>query len=141
MISSESPESFVDDTPTSVLIRRVLSCLSDFEKNSIVEKLRGSRLRKRSVMKEKGIITREGKGRVEGRKTLLDKHPELEGLIKKYSKLKVRRGTTYEVSNSQISKLLMSEHGLKIHRTSIPNILKDIELKKKEERNRRRRKS
>ena len=141
LISSESPESFVDDTPTSVLIRRVLSCLSDFEKNSIVEKLRGSRLRKRSVMKEKGIITREGKGRVEGRKTLLDKHPELEGLIKKYSKIKVRRGTTYEISHNQISKLLMSEHGLKIHRTSIPNILKDIELKKKEERNRKRRKS
>ena len=141
LISSESPESFVDDTPTSVLIRRVLSCLSDFEKNSIVEKLRGSRLRKRSVMKEKGVITREGKGRVEGRKTLLEKHPELEGLVKKYSKMKVRRGTTYEMSNSQISKLLMSEHGLKIHRTSIPNILKDIELKKKEKRNRRRRKS
>ena len=42
LISSESPESFVDDSPTSVLIRRVLGCLSDFEKNSIVEKLRGS---------------------------------------------------------------------------------------------------
>merc|ERR1711991_174566 len=54
LISSESPESFVDDSPTSVLIRRVLGCLSDFEKNSIVEKLRGSRMRKRSVMKEKG---------------------------------------------------------------------------------------
>mgnify|MGYP006223861801 FL=1 len=141
LISSESPESFVDDTPTSVLIRRVLSCLSDFEKNSIVEKLRGSRLRKRSVMKEKGVITREGKGRVEGRKTLLDKHPELEGLIKKYSKIKIRRGTTYDVSNKEISKLLEENDGLKIHRTSIPNILKDIELKKKEERNRRRRKS
>ena len=141
LISSESPESFIDDTPTSVLIRRVLSCISDFEKNSIVEKLRGSRLRKRSVMKEKGVITREGKGRVEGRKTLLDKHPELEGLIKKYSKIKIRRGTTYDVSNKEISKLLEENDGLKIHRTSIPNILKDIELKKKEERNRRRRKS
>ena len=141
LISSESPESFVDDTPTSVLIRRVLSCLSDFEKNSIVEKLRGSRLRKRSLMKEKGVITREGKGRVEGRKTLLDKHPELEELVKKYSKMKIRKGTTYKVSPKHISKLLEENHGLKIHRTSIPNILKDIELKKKEERNRRRRKS
>ena len=92
-------------------------------------------------MKQKGIITREGKGRVEGRKTLLDKHPELEGLIKKYSKIKIRRGTTYDVSNKEISKLLEENDGLKIHRTSIPNILKDIELKKKEERNRRRRKS
>ena len=132
LISSESPESFVDDTPTSVLIRRVLSCLSDFEKNSIVEKLRGSRLRKRSLMKEKGVITREGKGRVEGRKTLIETHPELEGLVKNYSKT---------MSNSKISKILESKHGLKIHRTSIPNILKDVELRKKEERNRKRRKS
>ena len=130
LISSESPESFVDDTPTSVLIQRVLSCLIDFEKNSIVEKLRGSRLRKRSVMKEKGIITREGKGRVEGRKTLIETHPELEVLVKKYTKDKM--------TNSKISKLLETQHGLKIHRTSIPNIIKDIKLKKKEERNRRR---
>ena len=131
LISSESPESFVDDTPTSVLIRRVLSCLSDFEKNSIVEKLRGSRLRKRSVMKEKGVITRQGKGRVEGRKTLIETHPELEVLVKNYSKT---------MNNSKISHILESEHGLKIHRTSIPNIIKDIELRKKEERNRKRRK-
>ena len=130
LISSESPESFVDDTPTSVLIQRVLSCLIDFEKNSIVEKLRGSRLCKRSVMKEKGIITREGKARVEGRKTLIETHPELEVLVKKYTKDKM--------TNSKISKLLETQHGLKIHRTSIPNIIKDIELKKKEERNRRR---
>ena len=137
LISSESPESFIDDTPTSVLIRRVLSCISDFEKNSIVEKLRGSRHRKRSVMKEKGIITREGKGKVEGRKTLLDKHPELEGLVKKYSKMKLISGRTLRMGNIAISKLLMSEHGLKIHRTSIPNIFKDIKLKKKEEQNRK----
>ena len=132
LISSESPESFVDDSPTSVLIRRVLGCLSDFEKNSIVEKLRGSRIRKRSVMKEKGIITREGKGRVEGRIPLIEKFPGLEGLVKKYSKT---------MNNTEISRVLESEHGLKIHRTSIPNILKDIELRKKEIRNRKRRKT
>jgi hypothetical protein len=45
------------------------------------------------------------------------------------------------MSNSKISEILESKHGLKIHRTSIPNILKDIELRKKEERNRKRRKS
>ena len=141
LISSESPQSFVDDSPTSVLIRTVLNCISQFEKNSIVEKLRGSRIRKRSVMKEKGIITRQNKGRVEGRKTLLEIHPELEGLIKRYSKIKLRKGRTVKMNNLEISKFLLSEHGLKVHRTSIPNILKDIELKKKEERNRKRRKS
>ena len=83
-------------------------------------------------MKEKGIINRKGKGRVEGRKTLIETHPELEGLVKNYSKT---------MNNSKISQILESEHGLKIHRTSIPNILKDIDLRKKEERNRKRRKS
>ena len=36
------------------------------------------------------------------------------------------------MGNIAISKLLMSEHGLKIHRTSIPNIIKNIDLKKNE---------
>ena len=135
MISSESPESFVDDSPTSVLIRRVLGCLSDFEKNSIVEKLRGSRMRKRSVNKEKGIITREGKGKVEGRKSLIDKHPEVVSLIRKY------KNSSKKMSDSEISRILDSEHGLKVHRTSIPKVLKDFDLRKREERNRRRRKS
>jgi len=56
----------------------------------------------------------------------------LEGLVKKYSKT---------MNNTEISRVLESEHGLKIHRTSIPNILKDIELRKKEIRNRKRRKT
>ena len=132
LISSESPESFVDDSPTSVLIRRVLGCMSDFEKNSVVEKLRGSRKRKRSVMKEKGYITRKGHGKVEGRKSHLEKHPELEGLLKKYRKT---------MTLVEMSSYLMSEHGLKVSKSSIPNLLKEIDFKKKEERNRRRRKS
>ena len=135
LISSESPESFVDDSPTSVLIRRVLGCLSDFEKNSIVEKLRGSRMRKRSVMKEKGIITREGKGKVEGRKSLIDKHPEVISLIRKY------KNSTMKMSNIKISRLLESEHGIKVHGSNIPKVLKDHDLRLREERNRRRRKS
>ena len=132
LISSESPDSFVDDSPTSVLIRRVLGCLSDFEKSTIVEKLRGSRMRKRSVMREKGIITRTGRGKVEGRKTFLEKTPELEGLLKKYRKTMTVR---------EISSVLESEHGLKVSKSSVPNLLKEIDFKKKERRNRKRRKS
>jgi len=130
LISSESPESFVDDSPTSVLIRRVLGCLSEFEKNSTVKKLKGSRIRKRPLMKEKGIIARNGQGKVEGRKSHLEKNPELEGLLKKY-----RRTMTYV----GISSVLMSEHGLKVSKSSVPNLLKEIDFKKKEERNRKRR--
>ena len=62
---------------------------------------------------------------------MIETHPELEVLVKNYSKT---------MNNSKISQILESEHGLKIHRTSIPNIIKDIELRKKEERNRKLRK-
>ena len=135
LISSESPESFVDDSPTSVLIRRVLGCLSDFEKNSIVEKLRGSRMRKRSVNKEKMILTREGKGKVEGRKSLIERNPEVVSLIRKY------KNSSKKMNDSEISRVIESEYGIKIHRTSIPKVLKDFDLRKREERNRKRRKS
>ena len=37
--SKEKEKLLVVESPTSVLIRRVLGCLSNFEKNSIVENL------------------------------------------------------------------------------------------------------
>ena len=83
-------------------------------------------------MKKKGIITREGKGRVEGRIPLIQKYPELELLVKNYSKT---------MNYTEITKVLEKENGIIIHKSSIPNILKDIKLKKKEERNRKRRKN
>ena len=132
LISSENPESWLDDSPTSVLIRRVLSCISDFEKSTIVHKLNGSRIRKRSFNKNKGYITRNGSGKCEGRKSHLELNPELEILLKKYSKT---------MSVRKISSVLESEHGLKVSKSSIPNLLKEIDFKKKEERNRKRRNS
>jgi len=132
LISSENPESWLDDSPTSVLIRRVLSCISDFEKSTIVHKLNGSRIRKRSFNKNKGYITRNGSGKCEGRKSHLELNPELEILLKKYSKT---------MSVRKISSVLDSEHGLKVSKSSIPNLLKEIDFKKKEERNRKRRNS
>ena len=88
-------------------------------------------MRKRSVMKNKGVITRTGTGKVEGRKSHLEKNPELEGLHKKYRK---------SMTLVEISSVLASEHRLKVSKSSIPNLLKEIGLKKKEERNRKRRK-
>ena len=38
-----------------------------------------------------------------------------------------------------ISLFLMSEHGMKVSKSSVPNLLKEIDFKKKEERNRERR--
>jgi DNA invertase Pin-like site-specific DNA recombinase len=62
LIAADSPESFADDTPTSVMIRQVLASVSEFEKAMVVAKLRGARDRKSLAA---------GK-RIEGRKRIRD---------------------------------------------------------------------
>lgn len=47
LIAADSPEAFVSDTPTAVLIRQILGAVSQFEKASLVAKLRPARGRRR----------------------------------------------------------------------------------------------
>lgn len=47
LIAADSPEAFVDDTPTANMIRQILGAVAEFEKASLVGKLRGARDRKR----------------------------------------------------------------------------------------------
>ena len=58
LIAVDSPEAFVDDTPTSVMVRQILGAVSQFEKASTVSKLRAARDRKRATT-----------GKCEGRKS------------------------------------------------------------------------
>ncbi len=46
LIAADSPDSFVSDTPTAVLIRQILGAVAQFDKAMLVEKLRGARDRK-----------------------------------------------------------------------------------------------
>jgi DNA invertase Pin-like site-specific DNA recombinase len=57
IIAADAPEQFVDDTPTSVLIRQILGAVAEFDKAMTVAKLRGARERKRAKL-----------GKCEGRK-------------------------------------------------------------------------
>jgi hypothetical protein len=43
------PSSFLDDTPTSKLIRQILGAVSEFDKAMVVAKLKGARERKRAL--------------------------------------------------------------------------------------------
>jgi DNA invertase Pin-like site-specific DNA recombinase len=49
LIAADSPEAFLDDTPTAVLIRQVLGAVSQFEKAMLVSKLKGARERIRKA--------------------------------------------------------------------------------------------
>src|SRR5262245_51609488 len=47
LIAADSPNAFLDDGPTSKLIRQVLGAVAEFDKAMTIAKLRGARERKR----------------------------------------------------------------------------------------------
>src|SRR5215207_7010406 len=49
LIAADSPQSFIEDTPTARLIRQVLGAVAEFDKAMTVAKLRGARERKRAT--------------------------------------------------------------------------------------------
>jgi DNA invertase Pin-like site-specific DNA recombinase len=46
LIAADSPDSFISDTPTADFIRQILGAVAQFEKATLVQKLRGARDRK-----------------------------------------------------------------------------------------------
>jgi DNA invertase Pin-like site-specific DNA recombinase len=67
LVAADAPDSFVDDTPTAVLIRQILGAMAQFDKAMTVAKLRGARERKR----------RKTGGKVEGRKSHAERDPAM----------------------------------------------------------------
>jgi DNA invertase Pin-like site-specific DNA recombinase len=62
LIAADSPSSFLDDGPTSKLIRQILGAVSEFDKAMIVAKLKGARER-----------VRRQTGKCEGRKSYAER--------------------------------------------------------------------
>ena len=56
LIAADAPDSFLSDTPTAALIRQILGAVAQFDKATLVNKLRGARNR-----------ARKNEGRCEGR--------------------------------------------------------------------------
>jgi DNA invertase Pin-like site-specific DNA recombinase len=73
LVAADSPEAFVDDTPTATLVRQILGAVAQFEKAMIVAKLRGARDRK----------SRATGRRIEGRKPV---PPETVALARKLAR-------------------------------------------------------
>ena len=138
LISVKNDREFTEKNPTGILVRQILSTISSFEKNNLVEKLRVSRERKSKKNKELGIISRTGKGKCGGRKKLTDTIPNLSNIILSYKKMKDLR-TRKPFTNTKISKLLLEEHNLSVSYKSVGRILEDIEREKKEKINSKRR--
>jgi len=138
LISVRNDKTFTDTSSHGILIRQILSTISSFEKNNLVEKLRVSRERKSKKNKELGIISRTGNGKCGGKKKLTDTIPNLSNLVLSYKKVKDKR-TREPLNNSKISKLLQEEHNLSVSYNTITRILEDIDRDKREKINLKRR--
>jgi DNA invertase Pin-like site-specific DNA recombinase len=78
LIAADSPDAFLDETPTAVMIRQILGSVSQFEKAMLVAKLKGARDRKRAVT-----------GKCGGRKSYEERNPEMVALAKKLARYTV----------------------------------------------------
>lgn len=72
LVPASAPDFFLEDTPTAVLVRQVLGAIAQFEKASLVAKLKAARDRK--------VARGEWNG---GRKSYADARPETVRLAKK----------------------------------------------------------
>jgi len=75
LIPASAPDYFIEETPTAVLVRQVLGAIAQFEKASLVAKLKAARDRKRE---------RTGK-KVGGRKNYAEMRPAVVALARQLS--------------------------------------------------------
>jgi DNA invertase Pin-like site-specific DNA recombinase len=116
LISAESPASFVDDTPTARLVRQLLGAISEFEKAMLVAKLRGARERKR----------RTG-AKVEGRKSVGEKRPEVVALAKKLARKRPKGGqrSLREIAAELAAAGFMTSSGKPYEATAVKRLLEE----------------
>ena len=95
LVTADSPNAFLDDGPTSKLIRQVLGAVAEFDKAMTVAKLRGARDRKRREL-----------GKCEGRKSHAELRPEvvLEAKrLRRASPLNGKRRSFRKISRGELS--------------------------------------
>jgi DNA invertase Pin-like site-specific DNA recombinase len=78
LIAADSPDAFLDDTPTATMVRQILGAVSQFEKAALVAKLKGARDRKKAVT-----------GKCGGRKSYVERDAEMVALAKKLARYPV----------------------------------------------------
>ena len=115
LVAADSPSSFLDDTPTSKLIRQILGAVSEFDKAMVVAKLKGARERKRVITGKK----------VESRKSHAEQNPELVALVRQLRRRRPKGGqrSLREISAELAMRGFMNERGNAFSAASISTML------------------
>jgi DNA invertase Pin-like site-specific DNA recombinase len=114
-MAAGSPEAFLDDTPTAVLIRQVLGAVAQFEKAMVVSKLKGARDRKRAT----GV-------KVEGRKSYAETRLEVVALAQRLHRKRPKGGqwSLREISKELAKAGHLTSRGRPYVATAIAKMLK-----------------
>jgi DNA invertase Pin-like site-specific DNA recombinase len=120
LIAADSPDSFVVDTPTAVMVRQILGAVAQFEKAALVAKLRAARTR-----------AKKSRGKCEGRKSLGELHPDAVVLARRLRRASPKRhksGEQRRMSLRAISAELaaaghLNEHGAPFNHLSIAKMV------------------
>src|SRR5262245_20761142 len=117
LVAADSPSSFLDDTPTSKLIRQILGAVSEFDKAMVVAKLKGARERKRVTTGKK----------VEGRKSHAELHPELVALVRQLRRRRPKGGqrSLRDISAELAALGHLNERGRPFSAASIGSMLQE----------------
>jgi DNA invertase Pin-like site-specific DNA recombinase len=114
LIPASSPDFFIEDTPTAVLVRQVLGAIAQFEKATTVAKLKAARLRKK-----------ERAGKCEGRRSWAELNP---AMIDEAKRLRRRSPKGHQRSLREIADELaklgyVNERGAKFSPSSVQSML------------------
>ena len=123
LIAADSPQSFIEDTPTARLIRQVLGAVSEFDKAMTVAKLRGARDRKR---KDGATRTRGRRRKVEGRKYHAELRPQVVAEAKRLRRKRPKGGQrSYRQIAAELfqARLLRTRNGRPFSPSSIKAML------------------
>lgn len=114
LIAADSPEAFLDDTPTAVMIRQILGAVSQFEKAMLVAKLRGARERKKRET-----------GKCGGRQSYAERSPEMVALAKKLARYPVngRKRSLREISAELASSGFLAASGEPFHAAAVARMI------------------
>jgi DNA invertase Pin-like site-specific DNA recombinase len=95
LIPVDSPQHFLEDTPTAVMVRNILGAVSQFEKDNLVAKLRKARERRKAEV-----------GKCGGRKSYKEMHP---GRVEEAKRLRRLKWTLKQIAEHFTSMAWLNE--------------------------------
>lgn len=100
LIPTTAPDFFTEDTPTAVMVRNVLGAVSQFEKATLVAKLKDARDEKKAEYRKAkgGPKDANGNGKCGGRDTVAERYPEAVAMAKKLYRVRKDKPSLRDIS-------------------------------------------